>query len=174
MTFTPPTSYMNSSQLKTIYEAIRRTHFTAAGSTFTLHHVTNSLPVTPDPLQPFDIPPVDSIVTNDIAIRAMVGVKQDDAKRGKQGEIIECDLKLYAWQEEMEGNELDTSIDGLNLLTKDTLTFEGQIYSILRCEPVMPFFGAHRTSGVNPTPVWNRNFLSARFSCNRLDRARED
>ncbi len=167
------TGYLSTAQLQQVYTAVKKAHYTAAGSTFTLHHTTNILPITPDPLQPFDIPPVGAITTTAIPLRSMVGVKADDAQWGKVGEIIECDLRLYAWQEEMETAGLRTSTSELDLLTKDIITYEGEIFSILKCEPCMPFFGASRTVGVNPTPVYDRNFLAVKFTCERLDRARD-
>lgn len=169
-TMTITTGYLTAAQRAKLYTAFQNAFYTAAKATFTLHHVAE-LPVDRDESVPFDIPAAGAPTPTDISLHAMVSTTKRDAHRQPIGEVIDCDLRLIVWQEEMEDAGLHTTAGELDALTKSELSLEGERYTIDACTPTHPMGGPARSRGsAPPANPWDRTHLAARFDCTRKGR----
>lgn len=168
MVYSRPSSYINDVQLKTIYDAMHRTYVTASASILTLRHVVSALPLEVSP-GPYDVGAMPAM-TVDIELHAMVGAGKDGRNFTSFGEMIDADLRLYIWLQEMEGAGLGTAPSELDILTKDEIIYDGEHYEIIECSQAMNFFGDSWSAGTVPDPYYNRAFLAARFLADRKSR----
>jgi hypothetical protein len=169
MPYVRPKPILSRGQLRSVYKAIESVFSTAAGAVFTLHHITDTLPL-PNDSGPYDIP-ADDPNTTDIQLHAMTDIDAKDAALTVIGEVIDCDIIFYVWLEEMEQEGgLGTTAAELHELTKDSVTYMGEEYTIVSCKPAIPFFGNQWDPGAPPNPVYDRNFLAAEFHLVRKGR----
>lgn len=118
--------------------ALRRAHGTAAppdGAIVLRFPSELPLPGVPPYEQPAAPP---SMVSVSLQCRKNVG--KTNSTITAAGELIEVDLAIYVDMVEMTEKGLDTTIEGLDYLTKALVDFHGGTYRIQKAEPNVYFF----------------------------------